>query len=150
MDAGAMVLVVVVMVVVGLVLGALDALGKRPRPAPRTIAEIPPQDLVEARICDLITAYPELSDERIAQLAVDDLITMRLATPANMSWATPATVARLRRTMLRIALEREFRPAPRQIEIESTVVEAGLRCPNCQAKLPQQSAKCSACGNQIS
>ncbi len=56
--------------------------------------------LVERRLVELLAEFPTLSDEDVTQLMLDELVNKRVEEREFFKWATVATTARLRRTIV--------------------------------------------------
>lgn len=68
---------------------------------------------VERRALELLVEFEGgLTDEQAAVLIHDELVNARVCDPAPYTWATPATVGRLRRTLV-LAVARDRRAARR-------------------------------------
>lgn len=85
-----------------------------------------PQQVVEHRTWSLMCEFRELSDQDIATLVRDEILNARGEDNALLRWATPETVARLRRTAL-VELVRQQRA------FEAAATEQAARAPAEQA-----------------
>lgn len=56
--------------------------------------------LVERRLVELLEEFPALTDEDVTQLMLDELVNKRVKEREFFKWATVATTARLRRTIV--------------------------------------------------
>lgn len=65
----------------------------------------------EQRALHLLAEFPSLSDEEIATLMRDELLNMRSTERGYFEWATPATVGRMRRTVVVEAVRAARNPA---------------------------------------
>jgi hypothetical protein len=74
-----------------------------PPPLPPSMAAAVYEDnvqrTVELRILHIMAEFPELTDESVAVLMRDELVNTHVREEAPYRWATPDTVARLRRNV---------------------------------------------------
>jgi hypothetical protein len=103
---GVFVLAIVLAGVWGLVAGGSAVVRHREVAVHREVsAQSTAQSLAEEWATWFLSRYPKLNDEAIATLMRDELINRRMATDANLRWAHPDTVGRVRRTIVRTVLE---------------------------------------------
>jgi hypothetical protein len=94
------------------------------------------QDRVEALAMRVLAAHPSFSDEQVATLVRDDLTNAKEHDPAFHVWASPETVARLRRTTARVLAEELARAASdhdlrREVPGRSGAMPVATHCPSC-------------------
>jgi hypothetical protein len=91
------------------------------------------QAWVEDRMLHLLRMDPNASDQVIATLVRDEIVNTRRRHPAFFAWAVPETVARLKRTALRIVVEQSV---------------AELAAPGVGTTMRKPQRKCAACGTK--
>jgi hypothetical protein len=125
---------------------------------------------VEEATLGHLQRFPNLGDEEIAQLVRDDLLNSRVKTPEAYRWATAETAGRMRRNVMRaaiqIAADATREPpavsgepparARKKKRMKRTAEDAPgafvvriQRCESCHAKNRGDSYRCSKCGDLL-
>lgn len=101
------------------------------------------QAWVEGRVLNILQNDPSAPDELVAILVRDEIVNARARDPLLFAWATPETVARIKRTALRIVIDRQ---RATQLPMSETKATRGQRkCRACGTKNRPSRERCRKC-----